>query len=298
MFIVFFFMQKNIPYVNNILTSFRLVFSNLSLFVPDFLFFLFMSLSGSYLLVINGLFPSIASFTNPEVLGKFLVDKIKFVLSNSPSLIKLLVSIVIFIMFNIIFGIGTSAFRYVMIGKLVKNKKFEFFKSFRESKKFWFKIFGIKFIIFLLYFLVFLVLFLFIFLLVKLGFVHTIIAILLSIPLLLVFFVVLLYLSLLTIFIYPILFFNNSNVIKTLKDSFLYFKNNRKNTLLTFLIITLINITASWIIYFLANIFQSLSTLFLKGIVLFVIIIVMSIIKNLAAIVISLWVNLIIFKNY
>jgi len=291
-------MQKNIPYVNNILTSFRLVFSNLSLFVPDFLFFLFMSLSGSYLLVINGLFPSIASFTNPEVLGKFLVDKIKFVLSNSPSLIKLLVSIVIFIMFNIIFGIGTSAFRYVMIGKLVKNKKFEFFKSFRESKKFWFKIFGIKFIIFLLYFLVFLVLFLFIFLLVKLGFVHTIIAILLSIPLLLVFFVVLLYLSLLTIFIYPILFFNNSNVIKTLKDSFLYFKNNRKNTLLTFLIITLINITASWIIYFLANIFQSLSTLFLKGIVLFVIIIVMSIIKNLAAIVISLWVNLIIFKNY
>ncbi len=286
-------MKKEVDYGRNIKDSFRLLINNKILFFPDLLFYLFSLIIGYYFLHFNGL------LLNFNFDYTFLTARIKEIISNSPSFIKLVYSAVAFILFSIILGIGTTTLKKVMISTLTKNKKIKLSESYKSSSKFWFRLFLLRFILSFLVLFVFFIFFIIGVIIVKF---RTSLPILWMALLGLLFILLVLsslYLKLIFLFVDPIMFLGNKSVFNSIKVSIDYFKINRKNVYMTFLITLAISMGAGLVIFIIFKMFDLFSVLILsKNSILFAISLIIGLIKYIITISFELFNEIFLFKNY
>jgi len=216
--------------------------------------------------------------------------------SNSGELIKFILSSLLLFLFSLGFGIIAQAIEYNMIRQVLANKKPSLVSAYKERNGYIWRIFKIKILIFLLIF------FGIVFSLVIIGLFRLLFSndiaytILLVIAGMVVVFVAL-YVKLHLLFIYPALFLGKEKVIGSFKDSLRFFKNNKWYACLVFLIMA----ACSIIILAINQIFSIFSyiPLLTSKIWLFVIVtIIVSIIRQLIKLVVSVWKDVFLFYSY
>ena len=198
------------------------------LFVPDLIFLLTSILIG-YVLFRSVSFGDLSSAEGIQTFVTSLV-------SQSSSLIRMIVAFVIFIIVTFFLGAGALSWKYVMIRDVIKGKRVDAFKYFMKSGEFVWSVVLLKLLVFSIYVVSLLVIGL-LFLLVSDSFQN--LGALLGFGFLAG--VIGLFYSLMLFFRYPILFFDVKNPVDALKKSFFVAKNNFEVLIVTIIILVGIN---------------------------------------------------------
>lgn len=217
-------------YSEKLKEAFTLLKSNLNLFIPDIVFFIYIILFSLLILKINEI-PILSLLSKETETLKQILGQI---ISEAPRLIKVCVSVFIFLLISVAFGISLSATKYLMIKKAVTKQKPRFKESFKESARYIFSLFLLKFIVIL------------IFLLSAVIPIAVILLIKSSQPfwslIILPFIIIWIFIGLAFYFRIPILFMKTKNVLECLKQSYRFFINNKEHTIFVALILIGISI--------------------------------------------------------
>jgi len=269
-------------YFKKVSSAFNMLRKNLVLFIPS-IFITFFSLV--LLFIVLQIFGITSILINNSFNLEPFFEEVKEVFSNSSVLLKFIISFVIFLIITALFSLIARITELNMIKKIINNKKPNLKRSFIESKDYFWQLLFVYFIIFLLFSIPLLII-----ITLQLNFQ----IFYLTIILFLLYLVYLVFLTLSLLFLYPSLFLKTKQPINALKNSFTFFKVNKKHTLLTLLVILLIVFAVNYILIPL----NYLPYLNLISYVLVPLLIIVYIIRFVIKIAISLWVKIYIFVNY
>lgn len=262
--------------------SYNLLKKNLILIVPGLVYIGIFLLLSLILLKISGLLNIVINnYADTEA----LTSEIKNLFTTSSILINFIIYLIIFIITNFIIGITALATKLDMIKSLMKNKKPNLGESFANSKNYFFAIFITKLLIYLIILIPILIT-----VLIQLIFKQQVISIMLLV-LTLLFYV---YLIFVLYFVYPIIFLKTNSPIPAIKESFLFFINNKKHTIFTAIIATLTVLAVSYLLTPFQQLFLSIAS----GNVLLVLMIIFYIISTLINQAMDIWKNIFNFLNY
>ncbi len=272
--------MKKRDYSGSALYSIKTLKNNLVLYVPDLLFF-------TFTLVLSFAFLYFNNLTSVLSGGLFSIqDKVLDTLASGPSLFKFIISLIVFGIINILVGVSIVTVRFIMITKVINNKRFGFYDIWREDKKYVFSLVGLKIILFFIYLIPTVIL-------LGIGLLYKELFLVMLLFMVVAFIII----RFVFLFSYPILFLENErNPFKIIKKSSDYFDTNKKHTIITGIIIILTTVIING-----ASNFSILSSvnwgLYLSsGLILMPIIYL--IIRTLVDISVNLWSILFIFKNY
>lgn len=265
-------------YLNKSIYSIKALSKNLVLYIPDLFFFI-------VALFLTYLFFNLNHLTS--IFGGELIQfdtQIKNIVTTSPLLLRLFVSFLILIGVYLLIGLGTLAYRFSMITSVIRGKKASLSIGFRESNKLLLPLLWLKLSLLLVYLVPTLVL--------------LIIGVLFQ-PLLLACIVLILILFIVTkvvlLFTYPTLLLKGvKGPLNVIKESLIYFNNNKLHTLAIVVFISVIGSIISLVFTFIPLLFGNFSILTLTSISSIIYLIV----KTLADITVNLWSTLFTFKNY
>ncbi len=233
--------------------SWRKLFSNLVLFVPDLLFYIITAIVGTIALV---LFLG----SHPETSAYFLTDQNSLLLTEEALLgfiqtldfsliLDAILYFAVFIFVTFFVGSGAAVLKYHMFRDLLIKKKINFKKSLTDGAKgFFWRYIGMRVISYLLIAAAVVVAFL----ISLLGGGEGVSLIILTLLLI----VIVIFFGLWFYFLAPILFLSNSKLASLYFHGFNFLKNKLSVILLTFLIALAVGIIGSVILEFLGLIFS------------------------------------------
>ena len=267
--------MANRNYFSNAAESIKILFKNPILYTPDLILYAITSMLTLAFLYFNGLhviFSDITLFTS----------RIRDLAGSSGTFVKLISSLIVFMLVNIIFGLGTVCFRYVLIKNLIENKKISLKLAYKSAGKYLFPILGVKIFMILIYLLPLAIF-------ISIGFAYKPLLILMIFLLVLTW----IFIKIFFLFTYPTLFLKHlKGPIKVLKESINYFENNKKHTFLTALFIFIVSLIVGLVATPVSpGLGVNLLNITTYAIVLFII-------KSLIDITLMLWSLLFLFKNY
>lgn len=270
-------------YIKKIVDSFKILFNNPKLFIPDLIGIIISFAIGIFFINYNKL--SSIDIYNPEIAAQIA----KNIVNHPPTFKKFLISIFVAILIAVALNLSIAAMRYIMIRKSIRKENISIINSYKESYNYIWKIMLIRIFTIMLYLIPATI---FVTVLILLNISQTLLAVLTII----IFLILILVVSSIFLFIYPEMIFKNKSAILTIKETYVKFKSNYKKSIATFIISILI--TYSFII--LTNLlltYFGIRVLQFKPIfsILFVYI---WIVKPLIQIPIRVWSDIFIFKNY
>ncbi len=255
--------------------SWRALFSNLLLLLPDIVYTIFSILMAIFFGYTSGIMQFIISNIGvniEDIVGLFL----DFLRQN---ILKIVVSVIGFIIVTFFVGVGRDVIKYVMMKDVVENKKISIKKAWNEKKKFYLHVVWLKVKLFFIYAVISL----------AFGMLISFLGMnneggyniaMLSILFILMFFAVLI-LHIIFMFRYAIMFRKEYDSNKTIKESFNLFKNKFGKVMFVFLILLL-----TWIVGGIFSIY--ISSLPLFG----------AFFSILLGLILSLWIDLYLFYSY
>lgn len=266
-------MQKR-SYFDTALYSIKNIKENPVLYLPDLIFAVATLILAILFLYLNNLtiiFSGLELFAN----------KIKEIIISKSALAKLLVSLAVFVLLNLLVGLGIIIMRYSLIKMVVKNEKVSFSKAYKEAHKYFMSVIGLKLTFLGIYLVPIIVL-------LGIGLAYKKLQLLMIILLVLVLIII----RLVFLFTYAILFLKTGKgALATIKESINYFNNNKKHVIFTGLFVGLFGFIMTLILKLIPNNLDSFVGLSTLTITFFII-------KTLVEITFMTWSNLFIFKNY
>ncbi len=193
-------------YWNAFKDSWKRLFRNPILLLPDFIFFIFFVIGGYSIL---------KSFGILDIFIEKNTEQLIALLSNFNQLMGLMVSVVIFVIVSFFLGASTLSWKYAMIRNKILNKKNSLWNDFKEGHK---KIKSVIFMKILIFAIAVLALFIGILLVASGKYFGNYLPSLIVVAILEMIFFILFYVFI--FFRYPIMFFKNYNAVNSLKESF------------------------------------------------------------------------------
>jgi hypothetical protein len=283
--------------VEKVSNSFRTLFKNPILFVPD-LFYILLSYLGLLLLSYYTGFAEVLPLL--ESGGAGVLDTLKSYVSEN--LFQLISSTVIFVIFTFVVGVGALSFRYELIKQIIKKEKVSLIRAWKEKrgKVFWNVVF-LRILVFLASLVLVIIISLasgLVYLIIN-PFSNTLAITLTSLVGVFLTILALILLKLGILFRYPVLFLNkkHSNAWKAIKESISLFRKKPYFVFRTLIIIFIVNIILmiiAWIFNFAFGLTQTLTIPFL--VILFTIII--GLINTFIDLTSDLWSSIFLFSTY
>ncbi len=264
--------------INNVKRGFNIILKNPRLLLPDIILLISIIIFSGLFVFISGVYTIIFSANFEESLRQLI--------SNTPELTKVLITLAVAALLSFIVGISTTALKYELIKNIVSNKKITFMKAFSNSNAYFLPILSLKIATFIIYLIPLLILVLIVAL-----FKSTVLSAILIVLLLSLYII----LTLAFLFRYPILFLKTKKTKEILLDSYKFFKQKKAYSLLIVLSILIVSIILSLIttiLEFLLTFAQNIGIIFTILSVLFIII------RILVNIITSVWVSIFIFISY
>lgn len=289
-------------YVNNAVISIKSLKNNLILFLPSLLFYLFTLIFGMVILFLFGM-PLVEIITKTAIQTE-IANQLKEHLSNFGNIVKLVTSAVLFIIVTFFLGASIKAIELNMFKDVIKKGKTSLKNAMNNVFRYYWKIIGVKIVLFLISTLFMAV----IGLLSLLGIILLGSKLMLALsPVLLIILVLFfVYIRLWFFFIYPIIVFDNKSLNNSIRHAHKYLRKNLSHTLFAWFTTFVATIVFSFIIGFInlgtntlseflidifsdplgvANAFVLITGLFL-------------LLKSAVNLILYLWSNLFIFKCY
>ena len=245
---------------------------NYVLFLPDILYLIFTAVLALLFLYINDLsviFSSLASFS----------EELRSIASSN-LLAKFVVTLIIFIAFNLLVGLGTLSLRYGIIKTIIEDKKANFKKASGYAKRYVLSVLSIKVLLLLIHIIPIIVFS-------AISFVYNPLAFLMLIFTA----ITLIVLRFVFLFIYPVLFLGESrSPFSVLRNNVLYLKKNLVHIILTGLLVFTVWLVINIVTNSLVTAISSL------GIIYYIILAI--VFSSLIGIVFILWYSVFLFKNY
>ena len=264
--------------INNIKRGFDILIKNPRLLLPDIILLIFILIFSGLFVFISGVYTIIFSVNFEESLRSLI--------SNTPELMKVLLTLAVAALLSFITGITTSALKYELIKNIFVNKKITFMKAFSNSKYYFLPILYLKIATFIIYIIPLLILVLLVAL-----FKSTILAAIL-IGLLLILYIIL---TLAFLFRYPILFLKTKKTKEILLASYNYFKQKKAYSLLLVLSIFIVSLILSLFTTILNILLAFAQNLGIVFTILFILYVIIRILVNMVT---SVWVSVFIFISY
>src|SRR3989344_1001774 len=217
--------------------SWKVIFHHLDLFLPDVFSVVLTFILALIALAMSGIHPgALTSLANssPDPLTLFNFINDVFI----PNSLKIFLGVVFFIVTTFFFGTSLLVTKYKMFKDLLQNKKkVSFFQSFIPANEhYYWRILGLKILVFLIFFFVFLILSL-------LALVFALASPLLAVILLLLLFLAgFIYLWLMLFFIFPIAVLDDASPGVALSKSFSYSTKHLQHAFLSLLVVVGLNI--------------------------------------------------------
>ncbi|MAG47979.1 hypothetical protein CL617_05210 [archaeon] len=249
--------------------SWKRLWKNPILILPDLLYYLFLVVVGYFILRNFGI---IDFFQNYDI------DQIQLLLYNFSNLFGLIVSIAIFAIGAFFIGVGALAWKYYMISNVIENRKLSFFKDFLDSGK---KVRSIIFLKILIFAISIIVIFLGLSLVGIGRYFGNVTPSLVIVTILEMIFFLLFFVGI--YFRYPILFIKELSAMEAFKESFKLAKKRYDVIIVTFFIAVVVSIALSSIL----NIFSFINIILLTQAI--------SIIVNLIS---GVWGDLFLFQIF
>ncbi len=268
--------MKKRDYINNFIYSINALKKNPVIYIPDLIYFVATALLSLLFLHFNGLTTIFNSFTSFN-------EQIREIASSSSLLSRLIFSLFILLIINLLVGWGTVTSRFAMIKAVVEKKKFTFKNITREDTKYLFLVLGLKATFLLIYVVPALILF-------GLGFLFNNLIFIL----LILFLFYLIITRFLFLFSYSILFLGNvRNPFKVIDHAVNYFRANKLHCIIVGLFVFIITTVLTLVFGFLPNVLSNYDlNLTLTYTVIYIII------KTLVDISVGLFSGIFVFKNY
>ena len=208
------------------------LFQNLKLIIPDILFLILSGLIAFLILQISGLFP---------IVKTVYVDKDFSVITNS--LVRVIVSVLIFGVTTFVLGAGIRAVKFNFIKDVVKNKKVDLSKFFEYSNRDVWRVICVRILLFLIFFG----------LLIGVGLISGLLSLVLTRDVVILIGVGILGLisviyAFSVMFVYPVMFLKGKKALDSVKLSFDYFRKNVKHVIFVWFIITLTGVGISYVV--------------------------------------------------
>ncbi len=229
--------------------SWKGLFNNLYLIIPDLLYLAFMTGLGLVLAWFGGFWGVFDYF-----LGGVTPSTESVLNFLEINWIKLLISAIIFFISSFMVGASIVAFKYILMKNIVMGNKFSFIRVYKTVGGYFWNVVLLRFMIFLIMIPVFVLWGLMFYL----GFENQ--GYLLKILGLIVMILSMVLVKWVFLFVYPVMFLKSNNAYKSLKGSFAFFKNHFKIVLFSWLILV-----------FAAGVFSAIVSLlssFIVGIIL------------------------------
>ncbi len=259
---------------------------NLILFLPDIIYFILVMIFTLIFLQSAGILDYIINNAN---VYDFIQNYVPYFKEN---LFKILMYLGLLFIAVFFAGASLDAIKYAMISDLIKEKKVSIKNWLVYSRKYTWRVIGLRFIMFLIAIIILIATsVLLTLLLTGIDPIYRFIAIVA------VTIIIMLVLKLIFIFRYAVLFIDDSSVRTAFKRSFNFFKKNIRHVAIIIGIIVLINIVFGIItmpidngIKFLENSLKSYSIIIALVITVFL--------RFLLSVIINLWNNLFLFYSY
>ena len=283
-------MKKEADYIINATKAIKLLTSNLKLLIPDLTFFIIWLLLLIAFFFFN--FSSLISLVSTVYHPKLLEVAIRNILTSNNTLIKIIVSLTAFIIIHVLIGLRVSSMRYEMIRAVIKGEKLTLMKAYKESGRYVITIFLIKLFLVLLIYIPLIIISIFgILVLFLKNSQYVGIPIIILLILALITYLVLIKLAFL--FTYPTLMLKTKKgAFKTLKETYNYYKQNKKKSLIVFLILLAVSIIIGLALSAMSAFKPSL------GLVSIILFLIFFIIKEIIGIIVNLWGEIFIFENF
>ncbi len=136
-------------YLSSLQESWKLLTHNLTLYIPDLLFILFLTFFLWLFLQFNGLLTPLLQINRLQATQ----EAFRTILQSTPSLLKLILSSTLLLFVHLCTGITFVNARYILIKQSLTHQKLSLLNAFKEGKTYFWKVVFIKFLFFFLYLL-------------------------------------------------------------------------------------------------------------------------------------------------